>query len=127
MLKKTINKIILAALIGFYVFLLLHFKPWQGASDSKEYLLAITVLLTLGGLICCCITLLFEKTWGRIPFVLFNVIYFLFGCYLTHFRWTFCLFEEPALIDKIYNTWPSFIFGVCLPLSLLYYVKRLSK
>ena len=41
------------------------------------------------------------RAWALMLSWLIAVFAFGFGCYMTHFRWTFWLFQTPTLLDKI--------------------------
>lgn len=48
-----------------------------------------------------------------------------FGIYVTHFRWTFWLFEEPTLGDRVKSLFhPAVLFYLGAPALWLFYSSR---
>ncbi len=65
------------------------------------------------------------RTWAlKLSWVL-AVAAFAFGCYITHFRWTFWLFQEPTLLDRILAVLdPRASFYLAVPILWLAYSVR---
>lgn len=126
--KACLNKIFLIILIGFYTFLIVHFKPWTdiaGNNDILDILLAFAVLITLIGLIISCLGLLFNKR-TNLACIIFNGAYLSIGCFATYIYWSLWIFHTPTLKERFVHTVPAFILGICLPVMLFYYFAKVK-
>lgn len=123
------KKIMLILLIAIYIFIALYFKPWKPLIEGAkpfETTLAIVAIITLLGVVGCCIGMMLGYNLCRKWFFLFNVIFLLFGCYAAYMYWTFWIFEEPTFAEKVKDTAIPFLLGVAMPIWLFYYFTRAS-
>ena len=123
------NKIFLIILIGLYVFLFVHFKPWTdiiGNDDILDIMLASFSLITLMGLIMGCLGLLFNKK-TNLACLIFNGAYLTTGCFATYIYWSLWIFHTPTFAERVQKTTPAFILGICVPILLFYYFAKAGK
>lgn len=121
------RKVILIVLIAIYIAIAFYFKPWEsisGKSDAFENTLSIAAIITLLGVIGCCVGMLLGFNLCRKWFLFFNGVFLLFGCYVVYVYWTFWIFKPPTLIERIQSTTMPFILGVIMPLGLFFYFLR---
>jgi len=124
-----LNKIFLIILIGLYVFLFVHFKPWTdiiGNDDISEILFATFSLITMVGLIISCLGLLLNKK-ANLACLIFNGAYLAIGCFATYIFWSLWIFHTPTFSEKLQHTLPAFILGICVPMLLFYYFAKVGK
>lgn len=112
---KKKDKFLLGLLAAYYSFLVVYYQPWKETWKMPDYAMMLIAVATLLGLAASCLFLVLGKKNWKGPFIVLNIVYFLFGCYVTHFAWTFWLFKEPTLMERITHTWVYFVLGVCLP------------
>jgi hypothetical protein len=75
---------------------------WNALRDQDMLAIAVTGIYLLG---------LLGSAWGmwryrRWAFMLSRILAgaaFALGCYIAHFTWTFWLFREPTLKDRIFS------------------------
>ena len=117
----------LLVLAGIYALLLVYLRPWIPIVDPRgggETLSAFIGIVTLVGLILTSLALFFGKDGARVPFLIFNFIYLIFGGFAVYFYWTFWLFQEPTIMDRVITTAAPFVIGIVLPIALFRYFLR---
>lgn len=73
---------------------------WATVSN-REWLPTVLAFLFLAGLAAAAHGLWRERMWALWLGRVLAAAAFAFGVYLVHFAWTFWLFEEPTLEDRI--------------------------
>lgn len=122
------DKVLLFILIGINSFLIYYLKLWESIVETRSLrevsLSSVVALITLIGLIICCLGMIFKKDAARRWFLLFNGVFLLFGCLMVYYAWFGYIFVTPPLLERIRYVLLPFIVGVVMPLGLFWYFLR---
>lgn len=128
-MKKIRTGLLLVAM-GVYVFIFPRMDFWRlfsGEEEIKKLIFHATALVTLIGLIGCCMGMLRAKDLARRIFLGLNVLYMGYGAFGVHFSWTFWLGSTPTLWERVVDSSGPFAIGILLPLVLIIYFVREKK
>lgn len=126
-MKKLIRNIVMIAAIAIYVWLFFILELWRISPTELKTgwgMLSLVVIITIFGLIISCIGMIFGKKVFEKSFIVFNILYLVFGIYMVYFAWTFYIFEIPTFLDRLAHTRNALAFGVLMPLLLFYYLEK---
>lgn len=74
---------------------------WYAIPDGDWAAIAVTALFLIGSLGSVYGMWRYQR-WALVLSRVLAGAAFLFGCYVAHFAWTFWLFQEPTLRDRIF-------------------------
>lgn len=120
--NRKVADIMTAAFSLFGLYVLYCFWMIQ---DEKNYLWGIFYGVLLGVFLTSFWGIVRKKYWAILLSYAFLSVAFALGIYLVHFVWTFWIFEEPTILERILSVLhPRISVFILLPALWLAFFNR---